>query len=276
MDPRVVYFKSDRPASKSAFFIKWINTLAVLLSLVIIGLGIWLATRPGDCEKYLTAPVFFVGAFFLLVAILGLFGSWCALVPVLYAYLFLMFLVLLTFLIVTIFIFVVTTPGGGYRVNGQMFLEYKLNSYSKYVQDKLSKQSNWNHVKACIAGTNNCANFNNILPNAYLSTNLNPIQSGCCRPPSECRYPMISFGTFDTSSNNLSSTSNLDCPKFSNNVTVRCYECDSCRGGVAQELKQTGRVAGIISLIIFLILIIVYSVACCASQNATWEHYGRV
>jgi hypothetical protein len=30
MDPAVVYFKSDRPASKSAFCVKWINTLAVV------------------------------------------------------------------------------------------------------------------------------------------------------------------------------------------------------------------------------------------------------
>lgn len=38
-----------------------------LLSLAIIGFGIWLATRPGDCEKYLTVPVFVIGAIFLLM-----------------------------------------------------------------------------------------------------------------------------------------------------------------------------------------------------------------
>lgn len=38
-----------------------------LASLALIALGIWLATRPGDCEKYATVPVFVIGAFFLLV-----------------------------------------------------------------------------------------------------------------------------------------------------------------------------------------------------------------
>lgn len=49
----------------------------------------------------------------------------------------------------------------------------------------------------------------------------------CNRICYRCGYPMISSGTFDTSTS--LSTTNLDCPKYSNNVTVRCYECDSCK-----------------------------------------------
>jgi len=38
-----------------------------LLSLGIIGLGIWLATQHGDCEKPLTIIVFVIGIIFLIV-----------------------------------------------------------------------------------------------------------------------------------------------------------------------------------------------------------------
>jgi hypothetical protein len=55
-----------------------------LLSLGIIGLGIWLATRHGDCEKPLTIIVFVIGIIFLIVSILGLVGASFAMVPILY------------------------------------------------------------------------------------------------------------------------------------------------------------------------------------------------
>jgi len=268
-----VYSKSDRPVSKSAFFVKWVNALAVALSLAVISLGIWLATRPGDCEKYLTVPVFLIGALFLLISVLGLFGSWFAIVHILYSYLVLMFAVLLAFLIFIIFIFVVTSPGSGYNVTGLDFQEYNINNYSSYVQGKLNKQSNWNHVKACLEASDNCANFETISPGDYPYANLNSIQSGCCRPPAECGYALTSAGTF---ANGTASSSNPDCLKYSNDASVRCYDCDSCKGGVAQDIQKTGRIAGIFSLVLFFILIVVYVVACFVGHNASRKHYGRV
>ncbi len=36
------------------------------LSVALIGIGLWLASRHGDCEKSLRAPVFVIAIFFLL------------------------------------------------------------------------------------------------------------------------------------------------------------------------------------------------------------------
>jgi uncharacterized membrane protein len=72
------------PSTRSSNFIKLINILGLLLSVALIGIGIWLASRHGDCEKSLRAPVFVIAIFFLIVSILGLFGASSAFVPLLY------------------------------------------------------------------------------------------------------------------------------------------------------------------------------------------------
>lgn len=269
------YLKSDRPyVGHSASFVKWINVLAVLLSLALIALGIWLATRPGDCEKYATVPVFLIGAFFLLVSVLGLFGAWFLLVPILYTYLVLTFVVLVGFLVLSIFIFVVTSQGGGYTVAGQTFKEYRLSAYSDYVQHRLNKVSNWNHLKAVIAASDNCVKFDAVSPVDYPYSDFNPIQSGCCRPPAECGYAMTGNGTFATTSVPVSA--NPDCTRYSNDDSIKCYDCDSCKGGVAQELKKTGRIAGIVTLVIFLILVVILVTACHAGHRVAREYWSRV
>lgn len=268
------YSKSDRPVSSSAALVKGINVLAVLLALALISLGIWLATRPGDCEKYATVPVFLIGAFFLLVAVLGLFGAWFALVPILYTYLVLTFVVLVGFLILSIFLFAVTSKGGGYSVSGQTFKEYNLSSYSSYMQDRLNKESNWNHIKAVIGASDNCAKFDQISPVDYPYSDLNSVQSGCCRPPSECGYAMTGPGTFTTTSVPLSS--DPDCTRYSNDDSIKCYDCDSCKGGVAEDIRKSGRVAGIITLVIFVILVAVLVLACSVGHRFSREHWSRV
>ncbi|KAG0631019.1 hypothetical protein M758_1G221200 [Ceratodon purpureus] len=271
------FSKSDREISHGAHFVKGINVLALLAALALIALGIWLATRPGDCEKYATVPVFLIGAGFLLVAALGLFGTWFLYLPILYTYLVLTFVILVGFLALSIFIFVVTQKGGGYNVPGQSFKEYNVNDYSDYVQHRLNKVSNWNHLKAVIAASDTCATFDQISPVDYPYSNLNSLQSGCCRPPAECGYTMTGNGTFSTTRVPLSD--NPDCTSYSNDDSINCYDCDSCKGGVAQNLKRTGKIAGIVTLVIFVLLVGILVVACHVGHRvarASWRRVERV
>lgn len=205
---------------------------------------------------------------------LGLFGAWFALVPILYAYLVLTFVVVVGFLILTIFLFATTSKGGGYSVAGQTFKEYRLKDYSGYVQDRLNKVTNWDHLKAVIAASDNCAKFDQISPVDYPYSSLNPIQSGCCRPPAECGYAMTGNGTFTTTSVPLSA--NPDCTRYSNDDSIKCYDCDSCKGGVAQSLKKTGRAAGIVTLILFFFLVVILVTACHAGHRVAREHWSSV
>ncbi|XP_024372515.1 tetraspanin-10 [Physcomitrium patens] len=269
-----VYVKSGQHVRSRAVLIAVINVIAVLAALALISLGIWLATRPGDCEKYLTVPVFLLGAFFLLVAVLGVSGSWFGFVPVLYTYLVLMFVVALGFLALSIFIFAVTSPGQGYYVAGQNFKEYRISDYSQYMQDRLDKVSNWNHLKAVIASHDTCAYFDNLSPVDYPYAQPSPVQSGCCRPPAECGYAYTGNGTFTTTSVPLSA--NPDCVRYTNDETIKCYDCDSCKGGVAEDLRKTGKIAGIVTLVLFVILVAILLVACTVGHHIRREYWSRV
>jgi len=170
--------------------------------------------------------------------------------------------------------FATTSKGGGYSVAGQMFKEYRLNAYSSYVQGRLNKVSNWNHLKAVIAASDNCAKFDEISPADYTNAKLNPVQSGCCRPPAECGYAMTGNGNFTTTSVPLSA--NSDCTRYSNDDSIKCYDCDSCKGGVAQSLKKTGRAASIVTLVLFFVLVVILVTACHAGHRVARENWSSV
>ncbi|CAM6038893.1 unnamed protein product [Sphagnum compactum] len=261
---------SAPPSTRSSNFIKLINILGLLLSVALIGIGIWLASRHGDCEKSLRAPVFVIAIFFLI--------SFLWHIEVLF---FLELCIFIQFCILMVLnfhyrcSFVVTAQGGGYSVAGQQFQEYTLDDYSPFIRHKLNNPTNWVHIQSCIESSNNCAELNNIQSAAdYYNSDLNPIQSGCCRPPTECGYTIVSPSNFDTSTG--SKSSNPDCLTYSNNASVKCYNCQSCKGGAAQQMKRDGRILGIIFVVIFFVLVLVYSVGCVAGRTASREHYGDV
>uniref|UniRef100_A0A0A9D612 Tetraspanin-10 n=1 Tax=Arundo donax TaxID=35708 RepID=A0A0A9D612_ARUDO len=122
------------------------------------------------------------------------------------------------------------------------------------------------------------------------------MESGCCRPPAEyaaepftvyskpatahynlkhgyrislifrCGYPALNASYFDLSYHPVST--NVDCKLYKNVRSVRCYDCNSCKAGVAQYMKTEWRVVAIFNVILFVILSFVYFVGCCARRNA--------
>lgn len=103
------------------------------------------------------------------------------------------------------------------------------------------------------------------------------LQSGCCKPPDSCGFTYVSPIVW-----NASSTSNYtdsDCSVWSSDSSVLCYNCQSCKGGLLDNLKRDWKKVAIINIIILVILIIVYSVGCCAfrnnrDDNAFWKGRG--
>ncbi|MCD7448183.1 hypothetical protein HAX54_039139 [Datura stramonium] len=75
----------------------------------------------------------------------------------------------------------------------------------------------------------------------YKLAKLTPIEAGCCRPPSE--------------------TASLQ-----NSKKVKCYNCDSCKAGVAQYMKTEWRVVAIFNVILFVVLSIIYCGMLCKTQ----------
>jgi Tetraspanin family len=98
----------------------FLNLLILLLSIPILAGGIWLSHRAStDCEKFLQKPVIALGVLLLLVSLAGFVGACCRQSCLLWAYLFVMFVLIFLLFCFTIFAFVVTNKGAGEVVSGR-------------------------------------------------------------------------------------------------------------------------------------------------------------
>lgn len=156
-----------------------LNFVTFLLSIPILGSGIWLATRGStDCEKFLQGPVIAVGVFLMVVSLAGLVGACCRVSWLLWVYLFVMFLLIVLLFCFTIFAFVVTNKGAGKAVSGQGFKEYRLGDYSNWLQKRVNNGKNWAKIQSCLKDSKVCQSLleKNQTFNQFLNDNLSPIQ----------------------------------------------------------------------------------------------------
>ncbi|WVZ22995.1 hypothetical protein V8G54_001539 [Vigna mungo] len=140
--------------------------------------------------------------------------------------------------------FIVTNNGSGHSVTGLRYKEYQLQDFSSWFLKETLKQ--------------------------YKSAKLTPIEAGCCRPPSQCGYPAANASYYDLTFHPVSP--NNDCKRYKNSRAIKCYDCDSCKAGVAQYMKTEWRVVAIFNVVLFVVLSIVYFVGCCARRNAARRH----
>ncbi|KAF6135290.1 hypothetical protein GIB67_021652 [Kingdonia uniflora] len=195
-----------------------------LLAIAIICFGIWMSVHHDSCRKSLTLPVLGLGIFILLV-------------------------------------FIITNNGSGHTVPGLRYKEYELQDYSSWFLKQLNSTHNWKHLKSCLVKSEDC----NGLPKKYKTLKqykgekLTPIEAGCCRPPSECGYPTRNASYYDLSFRPIST--NNDCKRYKNARDVRCYNCDSCKAGVAQYMKTEWRVIAIFNVILFVVLVSIKQLA---------------
>ncbi|ONK57075.1 uncharacterized protein A4U43_C10F16350 [Asparagus officinalis] len=213
----------------STFVIRWINFLTMILAIAVICFGVWMSTHHDECRKSLTLPVMGLGALILIISLIGFLGALKNITVLLWMYLIMLFLVLVAILVFTVLAFIVTNNGSGHHVSGQRYKEYQLQDYHSWFLVQLNNTKNWRRLKSCLVKSKNCDD----LPKKYKtlkeykSANLNPIEAGCCRPPSECGYPPKNASYYDLSFHPLSS--NRDCKLYKNARSSKCYNCDSCK-----------------------------------------------
>lgn len=243
----------------------FVNFITFLASIPLIGVGIWLATKLNtECVKFLEWPVIVIGLIILVISLAGCIGS-CYRIPwLLWFYLFIMFLVILLLLAFIIFAYVVTKDGPGTE-DGRR--DYRLQDYSPWLQNELKDASNWQKVKSCIISSKVCNNLNAEYTTytSFQNAKISPVQAGCCTPPVVCgyQYGLPTYWTNPTNQN-----AETDCYRWNNVQTLLCYYCDTCRAGVAAQIKQGWRKAAVLSVIVIAVLIVVEFVGCCAFRNA--------
>ena len=137
-----------------------LNFITFLLSVPILGAGIWLAKRAStDCEKFLEKPVIALGVFLMVVSLAGLIGACCRVSWLLWVYLLVMFLLIVILFCFTIFAFVVTNKGAGEALSGRGYKEYRLGDYSNWLQKRVNSTKNWRRIKSCLQDGKVCQKF---------------------------------------------------------------------------------------------------------------------
>ncbi|KAM3695838.1 hypothetical protein ACJW31_07G164600 [Castanea mollissima] len=250
----------------------------MLLSIPIIGAGIWLANNPENaCVKLLQWPVIILGILILVVALAGFVGGFWRIPWLLIFYLVAMLILIILLACLVVFIYMVTNRVSGHLVPGRSYLEYHLDDFSGFLLRRVRSPLKWDRLRNCLSSTTTCAELNQIYPSYsmaedFFNASITPIQSGCCKPPTLCGYTFINPTYWISPINCIADT---DCMNWRNDQTQLCYNCDSCKAGLLANLKKEWRRVDIILLITLVALICVYLVGCCAYRNAKTEDLFR-
>uniref|UniRef100_A0ACD6A6Q3 Uncharacterized protein n=1 Tax=Avena sativa TaxID=4498 RepID=A0ACD6A6Q3_AVESA len=247
-----------------------LNAGVLVLSIVVLGGGIWLSHRAAttDCERFLERPVIALGVLLLALSLAGLAGSLCRASCLLWLYLVALFLLIALLLVFTVFAFVVTNRGAGSVVSGRGYKEYRVGEYSTWLQRRVENSANWAKIRSCLHDGKVCQKLGawRETLQQFVTNNLSPIQSGCCKPPTGCNFTYQSE-TIWIKPPGLNSTDDPDCNTWSNDQNALCYDCQSCKAGVLANLRNDWKKIATVNIIFLIFLIIVYSVGCCAFRN---------
>ncbi|CAI0408887.1 unnamed protein product [Linum tenue] len=253
-----------------------INFVAMLLSIPIIGAGIWLAMEPDNsCVKLLQWPLIILGILVLVVALAGFVGAFWRIPALLIFYLVAMLILIVLLASLVVFVFLVTDKGSGHPAPSRAYSEYHLDDFSGFLRRRVRSPFKWDGIRGCLSSTNMCAELNQSYRMAqdFFNARITPLQqSGCCKPPTGCGYTFVNPTYWISPINNAA---DMDCLQWNNEQTQLCYNCDSCKAGLLANLKSEWRKADVILLITLIALICVYVVGCCAFRNAKTEDLFR-
>lgn len=169
-----------------------LNFLSMLVSIPIIGAGVWLAVKhTTERLHYLQWPILAIGLLIFFISLAGLIGSCCRVTWLLFLYLAAMLLIIIALFAVTVFVFVVTSQGSGESVSGRDYQEYHLNNYAKWFQNEVTKVGQWETITASIQDAKVCQKLNCTDSQSFYNANLSPLQSGCCKPPTACNFSYV-------------------------------------------------------------------------------------
>ncbi|CAN1141170.1 TET3 [Linum perenne] len=249
-----------------------LNFLTFLLSIPIIGGGIWLSTKANstDCLRFLQWPIIVIGVCIMVVSLAGFAGACYRNTMLMWIYLFVMFFVLAALIGFIIFAYSVTDKGAGRPLLNRAYSDYYLQDYSGWLAERVASNSYWMKIASCVRHSKVCPKMGvtvNGIPETsdmFYRRKLSSIQSGCCKPPTECGFSYVNE-TIWTSSGGM--VYNTDCNMWSNDQGQLCYTCNSCKAGVLASIKKSWRKVSVINIIVLIILVIVYVIGCAAFRN---------
>ncbi|CAN1326958.1 TET3 [Linum perenne] len=235
-----------------------LNFLTFLLSIPIIGGGIWLSTKANstDCLRFLQWPIIVIGVCIMVVSLAGFAGACYRNTMLMWIYLFVMFFVLAALIGFIIFAYSVTDKGAGRPLLNRAYSDYYLQDYSGWLAERVASNSYWMKIASCVRDSKVCPKMGVTCVSNFILLGLLLVQSGCCKPPTECGFSSSGGMVYNT-----------DCNMWSNDQGQLCYTCNSCKAGVLASIKKSWRKVSVINIIVLIILVIVYVIGCAAFRN---------
>uniref|UniRef100_A0A0C9S9A5 TSA: Wollemia nobilis Ref_Wollemi_Transcript_1461_1329 transcribed RNA sequence n=1 Tax=Wollemia nobilis TaxID=56998 RepID=A0A0C9S9A5_9CONI len=252
-----------------------LNFASGVLSVLIIGTGIWLASKEdAECLKFLRWPLIVIGVVLLLVSLAGFVGAFWKIPILLVLYLFFMFIFIVLLLALVIFAFVVTHKGTGHPAFGRNYDDYQLSDFSGWLKHYVENTRHWNRVKNCLSSSDLCRRLDQRYLSAqdFFGAHLTPLESGCCKPPTVCGYNFVN-PTYWISP--IYPNADTDCMAWSNDQMQLCFNCNSCKAGLLGNVKREWKRINIILIVVLVALIWVYLIGCSAFRNAQTEELFR-
>ncbi|KAI3771955.1 hypothetical protein L6452_03127 [Arctium lappa] len=257
-----------------------LNFITFLLSIPILAGGVWLSRQgTSECERFLDRPIIALGVFLMIVSLAGLIGACCRVSWLLWVYLLVMFLLILLLFCFTIFAFAVTNKGAGEALSDRGYKEYRLGDYSGWLQKRVNSDKNWNKIRSCLQDSKVCKSLiddgsDNAPVNVFYTRHLSAIQSGCCKPSNDCNFTYVTPTNWTKTA---TTSTNPDCGAWDNNPNTLCFNCESCKAGLLDNIKSDWKKVAVLNVIFLVFLIVVYTIGCCAFRNNrednSWKRY---
>ncbi|XP_051126814.1 tetraspanin-8-like [Andrographis paniculata] len=251
------------------------NLLSLLLSIPMVVAAAWAwRVSATHCGRFLQAPLVTLSVAVLVISAAGLLGAALRLTWLTWAYMAAMSAAIAGIMAATALALAVVREGrsGVEAIPGKAYVEFRAEGYSEWLRNRVF--GHWDTMKRCLIQENICRSMADdhaaMSAREFYSKPLNPLQSGCCKPPNECKFEYVSptkWRATDKSSTAKNNTINPDCGAWSNDDNILCYNCESCKGAMLFQLNLSLMKFGAVGIIILSYLIIVFAVGCCALRN---------
>ncbi|CAN8292598.1 unnamed protein product [Cochlearia groenlandica] len=259
----------------SNFAVGLANTIVMIVGASAIGYAIYMFVHQGvtDCESAVRAPLLTTGIILFVVSLIGVIGSFFKDNLFMVSYLIILFCGIVALMVFSLFLFFVTNRGAGRVVSGRGYREYKTVDFSHWLNGFVVGKR-WVGVRSCLSQASVCNDLSDgrvsQIADAFYHKNLSPIQSGCCKPPSDCEFTFRNATVWIPPTKNdtaVGAADNGDCGAWSNVQTELCFNCNACKAGVLANVREKWRNFMVFNICLLVLLITVYSCGCCARRN---------
>nr|ACB59196.1 TETRASPANIN family protein [Brassica oleracea] len=258
----------------SNFVVGLANTLIMLVGVSAIGYSIYMFVHQDvtNCETAIRAPLLTTGVVLFVVSLLGVIGSCFKENLAMVLYLIILIAGIVALIGFSIFLFFVTNKGAGRVISGRGYREYQTVDFSTWLNSFVGGKR-WVGVRSCLAEASVCDDLSDgpvsQIADEFYHKNLSPLQSGCCKPPSDCNFEFknATFWIPPAKNETVVAANNGDCGAWSNVQTELCFNCNACKAGVLANIREKWRNLLIFNVCLIVLLITVYSCGCCAHRN---------